>query len=187
MVVILVIQNTHQKQQLKLFPKQVFPFLFSRFSFLLNSFENPGKDTRDEFVLNFKQKSEKTMFLNQFSPLVKDNRLCFGRPIQDVAEVFFSLLFLLLLLFIFSLNLTKIKPKTKITKQIGKWIQNSQYCHNCSRYAPKKRRTTIGGYFPYCWRGQIFNEVSSPLYCSLSPWIFSFFHPLSFPPPLYKE
>ena len=46
----------------------------------------PKKDTKVEFILACKTNSEKNTLVNRLVPLVKQNRLCFGRSIKEVVD-----------------------------------------------------------------------------------------------------
>ena len=46
----------------------------------------PKKDTKVEFILSCKTLADKSMLINRLVPLVKENRLCFGRSLQDVVD-----------------------------------------------------------------------------------------------------
>uniref|UniRef100_A0A7S4UR61 Rho-GAP domain-containing protein n=1 Tax=Paramoeba aestuarina TaxID=180227 RepID=A0A7S4UR61_9EUKA len=46
----------------------------------------PKKDTKFEFIMATKTPQEKKAFINRVTPLVKENQLCFSRPLQDVVN-----------------------------------------------------------------------------------------------------
>jgi len=53
---------------------------------LIKLVSETGKDTRHDFKLAFKTKSDKALCVSKLLTLVMNNRLCFGRPLSKVSE-----------------------------------------------------------------------------------------------------